>query len=301
MFAKYQYTSSATQAQVQADLLLILTGTTNLASLSASCNQANSSISTTYDVAGWTSYDTAAYTNGFCVRALQQDGVTYKYMLFNASSNTVWTTAIAEDWDNGAHTGTNVVTTSNLAWAASSGGIFWIYASGSTIIIRHTNVALSVLSALACSYEMDNSDGMVIAGYPTTFLGVESANSANLAVATPCRIKHPSTVGDLTTTSAFAVSMLGTSGSTGMAPTYAGMLYRDAAEALSVCFMPPCYVFSSSSTGSTYGIPGKVLGNIRLSPSTYTTATFLDTIVIGATTYICLLDGSQFTLWVAQG
>jgi hypothetical protein len=303
MFAKYQYNASATQANVQADIRLILTGTTNTASLSANCNTAASSITST-DVAGWTSYDTAAYTtNGFCIRALQQDGVTYKYFTMELSSTTNYNMRIAEAWDSGTHTGTNVVASANTAWTASTGGIFWIYATQEVILITHSTTTNIGFTNTHGAFELDNTEGMIPATYPTQFLlTLTAAGTAALPVGTACRIKNPNGVGDLTTTSTFA-SPIFTASTAASAYMQYGCVYRDSSENIKICFVPPAYAFSNGSNTLGYGYPGKVLGKVRLCNANYATPVFLDTIVIDGVTYVCFLKGSgtQVSIWVREG
>lgn len=306
MLAKYQYLTTATAAQVQADILLLLTGTTSTASLSASCDKPNSSILTTYDSAGWTSYDSAAYTNGFCVRALQQDGVTYKYLTFEASSTTNFAVRIAEAWNSGTHAGTNVTGAATNTWSASSGGVFWIYATQQLVVIRHSNTAANSFTNTIACIEMDNTDGMIIAGYPTQGLVSYPVNTATAATAgTFCRIKHPNGAGDLTTTSAILAHILTIASDKTALQCAMGCTFRDASETVQVCFMEPGYSqqYATTSPGNTYGIPGKQLGKMKFGPQAYTTPAFADTIVIGSTTYFCFARNSATfeTIWVANG
>ncbi len=91
MYAVYTHDSSTSQANLVNDIVLMLTGTTSTASLSADCVTGSSSITTTYDSAGWTLHDASAGANLQVIKCLQQDGVTYKYVGINASSTSVLT------------------------------------------------------------------------------------------------------------------------------------------------------------------------------------------------------------------
>jgi hypothetical protein len=86
MYAKYVYNTGAAVDNILADLALILTGTTSVASLSSDCNKAVSSITSSV-AAGWAVYD----NNPGCnlktgLRALNADASTYKYMALDAGS-----------------------------------------------------------------------------------------------------------------------------------------------------------------------------------------------------------------------
>jgi hypothetical protein len=64
MYARYNYSSAATQQQILADVISILTGTTSTASLSSGTDTVNSFILTTYNLAGWTLHDSTAKSLG---------------------------------------------------------------------------------------------------------------------------------------------------------------------------------------------------------------------------------------------
>jgi hypothetical protein len=64
MYARYNWLSSATQEQILADVIKILTGTTLTSSLSAGADTTNSFINSTYYTAGWSMFDQTAKTNG---------------------------------------------------------------------------------------------------------------------------------------------------------------------------------------------------------------------------------------------
>lgn len=71
MYSKYNYLASSGVYDILADVVLILTGTTNVATLSAACDDANTTIANTYANAGWTVHDdtanslgTVTFTNG---------------------------------------------------------------------------------------------------------------------------------------------------------------------------------------------------------------------------------------------
>lgn len=78
MYSRYNYTSGATQAQIVADIVAILTGTTSTASLSSGCDTTNSFINTTYNAAGWSLYDQAGYSHGTATISIASPAVVTK-------------------------------------------------------------------------------------------------------------------------------------------------------------------------------------------------------------------------------
>lgn len=64
MYARYNYLSTATAFDILQDIVLLLTGTTDVNLLSASCDKVNSFCLTTYNPAGWTIHDPTAYSHG---------------------------------------------------------------------------------------------------------------------------------------------------------------------------------------------------------------------------------------------
>jgi hypothetical protein len=130
MFARYDYIASATLSQVIADIALLLTGTTNKASLSASCAQANTNIISSV-AAGWSVYDAAAAANAQVFRALNGDGSTYKYMYVGLTTTT-YDVRCYESWNAATHVGTNLASSnssSSTSFSSASGGTIFLGAS----------------------------------------------------------------------------------------------------------------------------------------------------------------------------
>lgn len=141
MYAKYTYLANITQAQLLSDIVAILTGTTNVASLSAGCDQANTTISTAYDPAGWTLHDSAAGTNAQVIKAPCVGApTTYKYVEINTNTAGQLFTALWEGWNAGTHVGTNVTTNSKgtgygQRYATTTTGTLYISASSGRILV----------------------------------------------------------------------------------------------------------------------------------------------------------------------
>lgn len=108
-YLKYTYTSSATAAQILADVVLFLTGTTDVADFSASCDDANSEIDVSVDAAGWTVHDASAGTNAQVLKALVAGSASqYKYLKIDTNSAGYIKLSGYETWSATAHTGTNL-------------------------------------------------------------------------------------------------------------------------------------------------------------------------------------------------
>lgn len=107
MYAKYQYVSGATQANILADLTAILTGETDKNNLSAGCDKTNTTITSTI-AAGWTLHDGSSGTNKKVIKAPYSGNASkYKYAEINLYSTTGFTAQIYEDFNATTHTGTN--------------------------------------------------------------------------------------------------------------------------------------------------------------------------------------------------
>ncbi|MBF0415930.1 MAG: hypothetical protein HQL77_13840 [Magnetococcales bacterium] len=133
MWCKYTYKASATKANIMNDVVLLLTGTSSLASLSADCDQANSVLVTTV-AAGWTLHDASAGTNAKCVKAaLADDAATFKYLVVDTNTTGYIFFKIYETWNASTHTGTNLTYGSDLAQYAQriSTSSFQLYLSAS--------------------------------------------------------------------------------------------------------------------------------------------------------------------------
>lgn len=297
MYAVYTHNNSTSQANLVNDIVLLLTGTTNPASLSADCVTGSTTVSTTYDAAGWTLYDAAAGSNLQVIRALQQDGVTYKYVGIEASSTSVFRITVYESWNSGTHVGTNGVTSNNVAWSSTTQQPFYIYASQQAIVITCFNS--STYASPACALEVDNTLATFIAGYPTTFT-FSSAN--DISQGTGPRIKNPKASGDLTTTSTFFMSSPNADNS---GSPCKGFIFRDASETVQMALLTPVFHACTAATDTNYGAFGKLLGSVKFGSCIASPVT-LDTASIGGTTYVAMYieTGSSAlgtSMWVKQG
>lgn len=135
MYAVYCYKNNAVIAQVLSDIMSILTGTTDKTTLSASCVQINTGI-TSVEPAGWEMHDASAGANLSIIKSLNQDGETYNYYGLKIASGTSLEQYGYEAWNAGTKVSTNQVTTGDLSsWSQSGGGFFYIYATRKNIVI----------------------------------------------------------------------------------------------------------------------------------------------------------------------
>lgn len=134
MYTKYIYNTGATQADILADIVAVLTGETDKNNLSASCNKTNTTI-TSIIPAGWTVHDASAGTNMKCLKAvISDDGATYKYIVIDLSNSGYILSKGYETWNATNHTGTNLCyysdqTTSGQRWTNGGAGTLYIFSS----------------------------------------------------------------------------------------------------------------------------------------------------------------------------
>ena len=111
MYSKYQYLSgvqATVQANILADIVALVTGETNVANLSASCDKVNSQIISTV-AAGWALHDAAAGTNARCIKApFADDANAFKYAVIDTNTNGSIYMKVYEGWNATTHTGTNL-------------------------------------------------------------------------------------------------------------------------------------------------------------------------------------------------
>nr|CRH06133.1 Conserved protein of unknown function [Candidatus Magnetococcus massalia] len=134
MYARYSYSAGSGVADILSDVVAILTGTTDKATLSASCNQSSTEIISDV-VAGWTLHDVYAGTNQQCLKApLADDAATFKYLCIDLNSSGYLLPRVYETWDEINHDGTNMCYSSNSTSYnqkidIASGGSLYIWAS----------------------------------------------------------------------------------------------------------------------------------------------------------------------------
>lgn len=288
MYAVYNYQAGSTAANISADLIKILTGETNKANLSANCVQANTSILSTVP-AGWTVWDAAAGTNAQCIRALNQDGTTYKYYTLQAANGTTIGGTVSEAWNAATHTGTNTTTQSTCTWDSSGGGYFYIYATSKNIVIMPW-ITTGYINGNGLSV-FEVSRDTIPATYPCHYMvnSFASMGQSNNTSGIISRIKNQSTTGDttnhLSTVYITAItSGLGTAGGTGM-PGSSTSTFRDASENVNLALYRVGVSTQAMLAGQVYDI--LCTGS--------TAASNLDEIIYSGTNYVCM-KGTSTTM-----
>lgn len=141
MHAVYSYKTTATTAQVLRDIILLLTGTTNLASLSASCDQATSAVNSTFGVGNNNDYDAGASANAQqCWRMSAWDVSTdYFYPALQITTTTLVIGGYTS-WNTGTHAGAGGFTGTGsgsvtLALIGTTAGKIYIWTDGKGAVI----------------------------------------------------------------------------------------------------------------------------------------------------------------------
>jgi hypothetical protein len=108
MFARYHYAAGCTQAQLLADIVALLTGTTDKSLLSAGCDKNSTEIHSGYRAAGWTVHDAAAGTNRQVLKA-PCEGEPGLFKFIGIDTNTAGYLQLLqwESWNATTHVGTN--------------------------------------------------------------------------------------------------------------------------------------------------------------------------------------------------
>jgi hypothetical protein len=207
MYARYNYNTSATAAQILADIVLILTGTTSLASLSAGCDQVNSFILTGYNLAGWTLHDQVSATKVILkAPSIDLPGVYIYQELNTATTANQITTNLYEGWNAATHVGTNLT---NGPATTTMGARFTVGTAASIVIAASANYSMlqsntaagigggTGFTCIAQHTRLSPWDTVANA-YPNSVYFKSVVSSGNVGVP---RIKNPAG-GDLLTTAA---------------------------------------------------------------------------------------------------
>lgn len=123
MYAKYVSTASATTTNIIQDIAALLTGAA-ISSLSTSCDQANTTLTSTV-APGWTTVDTAPTGGGVVVSAPDADGLTTKYLQLSIPGGYFALTTY-ETWNTATHTGTRSTTSGNIG-SISNNAVYTYY------------------------------------------------------------------------------------------------------------------------------------------------------------------------------
>lgn len=136
MYAAYCYKAGSNIANILSDLTLLITGTTDINALSTDCVKANTSLVSVVP-SGWTLFDNAAGTNQKCIRAVNQDDISYKYVILSLPDSSTIRLVLYESWNATTHTGINPAALSHSLgiWSSGEGGYFYIYATARNLFI----------------------------------------------------------------------------------------------------------------------------------------------------------------------
>ena len=141
MYARYSYLNTATIEQIHDDIFEIFCGETNTGNLSASCDTADSSISTIFSTSPWVDFDDVSTTERIMRLESSDDSGVFKYVGWHHDGVDDLGFAIMESWDAGTDTPTNEVVVSydkeGTRTFPSVGGIVHIYSSTFCTIICH--------------------------------------------------------------------------------------------------------------------------------------------------------------------
>lgn len=189
MRAKYIYNAGASQGNVLSDLIAILTGTTDVNSLSAACNKTTSYI-TSVVAAGWTVHDASAGSYQQVIKAPHaKNGALQKYVLVNFV-NTGYVNIVGyETWDATGHTGTNAtgntVASSYQPINLTTGGEISLWASARFIALASwlggywgdtTNGGVTIAAEYTTSHPWS---GSTVPDFAVSYVGSTIASSAN--------------------------------------------------------------------------------------------------------------------------
>jgi hypothetical protein len=141
MYAKYVYTSGATDDQILDDTFEIFCGETDVNNLSAGCDTTNSVILTTYSTSPWVDFDDVSATERIMRLESSDDSGVYKYVGWNHDGVDELAFTIMESWDAGTDTPTNEVAVNydkqGMGFFPGTGGTLHIYSSTFCTIIMH--------------------------------------------------------------------------------------------------------------------------------------------------------------------
>lgn len=211
MHAVYKTNSTWTFTQMVSDLCKLITGTTDIGTLSASCDQTQTSIVANTVPADWTLYDTAptnpSGTTGMQImsRIGSQDSLT-KYISLSAYSTTNLAINSYTSWNDSTHTGVDSTITGeqgySIGYSTSLAAVFYLWVTPSYIVILGNQSASWKNAQLAV--EFNRTENITYSDYWATgnnksICGVcPIANNSSSFLTFLPRIKYAGQTGDLT-------------------------------------------------------------------------------------------------------
>lgn len=130
MYSSYHYLENISKENFLSDIVSICIGETNVNNLSSGCNKELTTINTSSTLAGWSLYDSTAYTNetyspAMCLRSPLNDNATkYKYSLLSTRDYLTYGLRhyLYDNWNNLTHTGSNPANGTNFQPVFSKNG-----------------------------------------------------------------------------------------------------------------------------------------------------------------------------------
>lgn len=274
MFARLDFVAGTSVANLLSDVVAVLTGTTDKATLSASIIQNTSYIESTVS-AGWTIHDANPGTNKKVLSAPNPDG-TAKYVLLDANTAGYLLISCFESWNSSTHVGTNATSLSGSQTFCPKVNL----GAGSTLFIGASSHYLFCESYTSNAYDQRNflvgtrqriePWDTVVAGYP---VAVQTSQSWNLWHSPRMR----NFAGSDATSSTASLNM-----TTAYGQTLSGTQGRDSAGNAKH-LLADIHLYNAGGGSVTPMVGGIVLGGIGLTTSSYGNQG--DEAVVGATTY----------------
>ena len=308
MYSVYKYNNGATQANVLADVVAILTGTTDVSTLSASCDKVNSTVLTTWATAGWLMHDaTPGTANSAVLKAPISDNPgQFKYLWLSTNTANAFISVLYESWNATSHTGTNPTSydstagyTQRVNYAYASGGFIYIsssenhalfhtYSSGNAIGTSNT------LGPTGCvDYTRWNPWDVPANGYlPTLSPALSGFSNGNQAQLT--RVKTPTGTDAVGDPARSYISFMGCTAlpSAGRIPNSAGNLI--------VPLIPIYHNYTSSA--AYWHLGGNITEKCNIWGLGVGSGSFLDeTTSSGNQTYVIWTCYSNFRIAVPKG
>jgi hypothetical protein len=289
MYAQYSYLSTATIAQICADLAAIACGETVVANLSAGCDKPGTNIIDNTVTTNWSMFDNAAGAGTVVIRSLNADGISYKYARIFADG-TNFSIQQSESWNASTHVAVNpsyVASSHSIPLATGVAGRVFLMA-GPRFILVSQNPASGTGSCILIEHSRDTPIGDT--SYPCCIHSRLDSGSYSMftnSSSYPPRHKNPEAAGDLTGSSVWAMfAQQPLQNSVALAANLPANL-RGVGEAAWFPVSPINILLSKSALGSVNVPVGRLQGGaLLLMHGNSLSFNHLDEIVIGATTYV---------------
>lgn len=281
MLAKYTTLSTATLAQVQADLIALACGG-SIAELSASCDKVNSSILANSEPIGWSLVDVAGPSNSRIITAKDIDNNDKFVGLYQSSSTQLSITSF-DTYNSGTHTGTNQSYGNSNPISFSSGvsQTFYVYSTSRNLAFMN-NTGSAVIGSFEFTRE---APFMSSNNYPAHALVGYWGYSTGLTIP---RIKNMTAVGD-------SVNGVNVAGIFTVGGNNFGSPYRDANDAI----VHPVFEAYVSMNPTYYNLPLGKLYDILMTSNGL--GNFMDTVVIEGITYFIIPNAGYSKIMMKMG